>query len=378
MLKPGFLLSLTLLAALSPCSRRSAASGPVVSNELTFRVDTVLSDINVPWGLAFLPNGDLLFTDRDGELRLVQDGKLHPDPIGGMPAVLAKGQGGLLDIALHPQYAENGWIYFTYSAPAAPGEAGSGANTALMRARIANHHLTDDSLLFKASPNYGAAHHYGGRIAFDRQGYLYLSIGDRGGQEEAQSLMTYRGKVLRFHDDGRIPADNPYAGRPDARPEIFSYGHRNPQGMALHPASGEIWTHEHGPKGGDEVNIVRAGHNYGWPLITFGVNYDGSIITQDTARPGMDQPVTYWVPSIAPCGMDFVTSERYGDWQGDLLVGSLKFRQLWRCAVEGDRITAREVVLDQIGRVRAVKQGPDGYLYIATEGPGMILRLIPR
>ncbi|WNJ21345.1 PQQ-dependent sugar dehydrogenase [Pontibacter sp. G13] len=345
--------------------------------EVSISVDTLVSDLICPWGMAFLPNGDLLFSERGGTLRVIKEGKLDPTPISGVPKVKAKGQGGFFDLALHPDFEENGWIYLTYAAPMEKGETGEGANTALMRARLENHALVDQEVLFKASPNYRKSHHYGGRIAFDHQGYLYLTIGDRGGRPEAQSLDKYRGKIIKLTDEGQIPSDNPFVNQPQALPEIYSYGHRNPQGLAVHPETGALWEHEHGPQGGDEINVVQAGANYGWPEITYGINYDNSIITKDTAKTGMEQPILYWRPSIAPCGMDFVASNRYGPWKGDLLVGSLKFRRLHRVILSGDNVVGEEQLLENIGRVRCVKQAPDGYIYLAIEGPGMIVKLIP-
>ncbi len=377
-------VALISLAFLSACAlitgNRPADNQPEdVASNISVKVDTVLSGLRVPWGMVFLPNGDMLFTERGGELRLVQNGQLHPDPIAGIPSVRAKGQGGLLDIELHPDYEQNGWIYLSYSSFTADGGEGGeeDATTAFVRGRIQDHQWVDQELIFKGNLNYSQSHHYGGRIEFDPEGYLFLSIGDRGGRDQAQNLDVYRGKIFRLYDDGRVPPDNPFVDQKGAHPEIYSYGHRNPQGMTLNPYTGEIWEHEHGPRGGDEVNIIREGVNYGWPVITYGINYNGTIITEDTAKEGMEQPVTYWVPSIAPCGMDFVESELYGGWKGDLLVGSLKFRYLVRCEVEGNKITGQEILLENIGRVRAIKQAPDGYVYVATEGPGMIIRLIP-
>jgi glucose/arabinose dehydrogenase len=375
LLLPAVLLSACM--AFVKKDEASGAAGTVSSEKLRFRVDTLLTGLEVPWGMTFLPNGDMLFTERDGELRLVRGGKLHPDPIGGVPEVRAKGQGGLLDIELHPNYAQNGWIYLSYASPAQPGEEGDGSNTALMRAKLNGHQLTEQQVIFKARPNYSAAHHYGGRIEFDREGYVYLSLGDRGGTFDNQTLANHRGKVVRLRDDGSIPEDNPFFAREGAMKEVFSWGHRNPQGMALNPATGELWEHEHGPQGGDEVNIVRKGNNYGWAAITFGIDYDGSVISSDTARQGMEQPVLYWVPSIAPCGMDFVTSDTYAPWKGNLLVGSMKFRYLKRLEISGDKVTHQETLIDGIGRIRAVEEAPDGYIYLAVEGPGMIVRLVP-
>jgi len=344
------------------------------SEKLDFKVDTVIDGLKIPWGMVFLPNGDMLFTERGGELRLYQNGKLHPDPIANVPEVLAKGQGGLLDIELHPDYEENGWIYISYSS-----EEGDekGAQTALIRARLQDHALVDKELVFKAYPNVNTAHHYGGRIVFDEEGYLFLSVGERGKRELAQDLDNYHGKVLRMNDDGTVPDDNPFVKTRNAMPEIWSYGHRNQQGMAMDPSTGLIWEHEHGPRGGDEVNIIQKGVNYGWPTITYGINYNGTIITKDTVKAGMEQPVIFWRPSIAPCGMDFVESEMYEPWKGNILVGSLKFRYLKRLEIKDKEVTHQETLLENIGRVRAIRQAPDGYVYVAVEGPGMIIRLVP-
>lgn len=373
-----------LLLSLLACAQLNWTSGPNFSGvqqseKQSFTVDTILSGLTNPWSMTWLPNGDMLFTEKDGELRLYSNGKLHPDPIAGLPEIKVKGQGGLLDIELHPNYADNGWLYLSYASPAKKGESGSakGQNTALLRAKLENHTLVEVEEIFKALPNYKKAHHFAGRIEFDQAGYLYLSVGDRGGRDEVQTLTSSRGRIYRLHDDGSTPKDNPFVGEEGVWEQMYSYGHRNPQGLALHPTTGEIWEHEHGPQGGDEVNIVRAGKNYGWPEISFGINYDGSILTEDTAKVGMEQPITYWVPSIAPCGMDFVESDMYPDWKGNLLVGSLKFRYLKRLELDGNKVTHQEILLEGLGRVRCVRQAPDGYIYVATEGPGLIVRLLP-
>lgn len=371
---PVILLTLFFpIFTFTACGQATDHQPPPQDSDKVVRVDTLASGLEVPWAIAFLPNGDLLFTERQGNLRIIRDGVLLDEMIAGVPTVKSRGQGGLFDLKLHPDYDRTGWIYFTFSSPALDDEAGSGANTELRRAKLEGMKLVEQQTLFKASPNYSKNHHYGGRIAFDDEGYLYLSLGDRGGRDEVQSLANYRGKIIRLHDDGRIPEDNPFVDVPDAKPEIYSYGHRNPQGLT--ERNGQIWEHEHGPRGGDEVNLIQAGHNYGWPEITYGINYTGTIITEDTAKAGMDQPITYWVPSIAPCGMEVIESDKYGDWNGDLLVGSLKFRYLVRCEMEGEEITGQEILLENIGRVRAITQGPDGYIYLGIEGPGMILRL---
>ncbi len=348
------------------------------SEKLNFTVETLISDMNVPWGLAALPNGEMLITERDGTLRLMQtDGTLHPDRIAGVPTVKVGGQGGLLDIAIHPQYASNGWIYLSYSSPQSGDEPGTGSNTALMRAKLKDHQLIDKEQLFKALPNYRAGQHFGGRITFDNNNYVYLSVGDRGGRDDTQTLANHRGKIFRLHDDGKIPSDNPFINTTNATPETWSWGHRNPQGMEQHPATGEIWAHEHGPKGGDELNKIITGQNYGWPTVTHGVNYSGTTITNETERPDMVSPITYWVPSIAPCGMAFVTGNKYPQWQNNILVGSLKFQQLRRLELNEGKITHEEILLDGIGRIRAIEQGADGYIYIAVESGGKIIRLIP-
>lgn len=349
------------------------------SGDQKFRLEPFVSELGSPWAMAFLPGGELLISERSGALRMVVDGKLLEKPIAGVPEVRARGQGGLLDLELHPDYEkpDNRWIYISYSSPVQSGESGRGANTALMRARLSEHKLIDQQILFKAQPNYRQTQHYGGRIQFDDSGYVYLTVGDRGGRDEVQQLSNYRGKIFRLHDDGTIPSDNPFVGVPDAIDSIWSYGHRNPQGFASHPESGELWSHEHGPRGGDELNIVGRGKNYGWPVITYGINYNGTTITDETARPGMEQPITYWVPSIAPSGLSFVTGDKYPAWRGNLFVGSLKFQKVERLELDGEDVVHEESMLDGIGRVRAIEQSPDGYLYIAVENPGKIVKLVP-
>lgn len=340
------------------------------------KLDTVVSGLKMPWAVAFLPDGNLLVTERlSGQLRIVKDGKLEAEPIKGVPKVVGKGQGGLLDVVLHPDYKKNGWVYISYSAPAEDGEAG--ANTALLRGKLKDGELVEQQLLFKAKPNPTGGNHFAGRIAFDKKGYVFLTVGERGQKEKAQDLGTHQGKVIRLYDDGRVPKDNPFVGKSGALPEIYSYGHRNMQGLTIHPTTGAIWEHEHGPQGGDEVNIVEKGKNYGWPLITFGIDYDNSIISKDTAKAGMEQPVIYWKPSIAPCGMTFVTSDKFKDWKGDLLVGSLKFNYLKHCVVKGNKIVKQETIFEKIGRVRDVRQGPDGNIYVVLENSGKIVRITP-
>ncbi len=381
-MKKRFSLLLAAVWLMVVFSRASALKADdaveVQSLKQNFVAETWVSGLGIPWAMAFLPSGDLLVTERSGELRLVRDGKLLPKAIAGVPAVRARGQGGLLDLELHNDYRNNGWIYLSYASPPLPGESGSGGNTAVMRARLKDNTLVDQQLVFKAQPNYRANQHYGGRIVFDREGFLYLTVGDRGGRDEVQRLDNYRGKIFRLHDDGRIPADNPFVNTADAVAATWSYGHRNPQGMALHPVTGELWAHEHGPRGGDELNLIEAGNNYGWPTITYGVNYNGSPITNQQALDGMQQPLVYWDPSIAPSGMTFTDGARFSAWQGNVLVGSLKFNKVLRLELDGYKVIDEETLLDGIGRVRALEQGPDGYIYVAVEGPGRIIRLKPK
>ena len=346
------------------------------SEGLTVKLDTVVSGLKSPWGLAFLPNGGMLVCDRSGEIYRVDNANKKTKLTGG-PTVLAEGQGGLLDVELHPQFAQNGLVYFSYSAVKQE-EADKLSTTAVMRAKLVGDELTDQKIIFEALPYAKTRHHYGSRLQFDRRNFLYITVGDRGNeQQNPQSLERDGGKVHRLHDDGRIPADNPFVNAAKIRTSVYSYGHRNPQGMTLHPTTGAIWTHEHGPRGGDEVNIIKKSANYGWPVICYGINYDGKPITNLSAKEGMEQPLTYWLPSIAPSGMAFVEGSKYPGWKGNLLVGSLRFQYLNRCVVEGGKIVKQENILKNIGRVRNISTGPDGYLYVSVEEPGYVFRLLP-
>lgn len=345
------------------------------SEDLEFQVQTVVEGLEIPWGIAFLPNGNVLITERDtGNLRLVRDGVLDDTPISGVPAVSNRGQGGLLDIQLHPDYEGNGWIYISYSKP---GE--TGANTAIIRARYDedSHSLIDMEELFAGAPATEAGQHFGGRMVFDHDGYLFFSIGDRGVMDNAQDHTNSQGNLFRLYDDGSIPADNPFVGT-DGMDEIYSYGHRNIQGMDVHPVTGIVWTNEHGPRGGDEINVQdKPGANYGWPVISYGINYDGSILTEETEKEGMEQPVTYWDPSIAPSGLAFVSSDKYPGWNGDVLSGALSFQLISRVVLDGDEFVREERILEGIGRIREIQQGPDGYIYFSNESDGTINRILP-
>lgn len=342
-----------------------------------FRVVTLTQGLEFPWGLAFLHDGRMLVTERPGRLRIVgADGRLDPRPVAGLPPIAAAGQGGLLDVALHPEHAQNGLIYLSY---AAPGPGGQG--TEVLRGRLDGHALRDIQVLFRMRPKTPAVQHFGSRLAFDRQGYLYITLGDRGDMQRAQRLDDHAGSVIRLHDDGRVPADNPFVGRPGALPEKFTLGNRNLQGAALHPTTGELWTHEHGPQGGDEVNIVRAGANYGWPVITYGVNYgSGTKIGEGTHKPGMAQPLWVWTPSIAPSGMAFYTGDRFPQWRGHLFIGALRGELLVRLEVDNERVLREERLLEgKLGRIRDVRGGPDGLIYLLTDsGDGRLLRLEPK
>jgi glucose/arabinose dehydrogenase len=353
----------------------STNNSGIYGTDVKYKVETVVDGLEIPWGLEFLPNGDMLIAERNGTLsRYTKDKKRVQ--ITGLPPVLVAGQGGLMEVKKHPDYQKNGYLYFAYSYFNDKNKAEG--NTAIIRGKLNENKLTSIETIFKGTPLVTTRHHFGSRIAFDNEGHLYFSIGDRGKHNEfAQSLDNSNGKIHRLNDDGTIPADNPFVNNPGAQPSIFSYGHRNPQGVARHPVTGEIWTHEHGPRGGDEINIIAKGKNYGWPLITFGINYNGTIITTDTAMAGMEQPLYYYVPSIAPCGMDFVTGKRYKGWEHSLLIGSLRFEYLERVEIQNNKVVKRETLLPGIGRVRNVQVSPDGYIYVGVENPGRILKLVP-
>lgn len=324
----------------------------------------------------------MLVTERAGRLRVISaDHKLDSQPVAGLPEIVAHGQGGLLDVVLHPQYAQNGWVYFSFSAPDKAGRD-KGWGTALARAKLISdargHRLSDVQVLFSMEPKTRAGHHFGGRIVFDNKGFVYLTLGDRGDMPRAQKLDDHAGSVIRLHDDGRVPKDNPFVNRAGAKPEKFTLGNRNMQGAALHPQTGELWTHEHGPQGGDEVNVMRSGRNYGWPVITYGVNYGiGTKIGEGTAKPGMEQPLHVWVPSIAPSGMAFYIGDKFPDWKGNILIGALRDEMLVRLELNGEKIVREERVLKgQIGRIRDVRVGPDGLVYLLTdEREGVVVRL---
>ena len=333
-----------------------------------YSYEMVVSELSIPWGFTFLPDKSMIITEKNGDIIHFKDGKKIM--IQGGPEVYDRGQGGLMDVVLHPDYENNGWIYFTYASEEGDG---NGGNTALMRAKLNGDRLTDKEILYKATPNTTKGQHFGSRIAFDNDGYLYFSIGERGERDvNPQDITRDNGKVYRLNDDGSIPSDNPFVGEENALDAIYSYGHRNPQGMILNPETGEIWVHEHGPKGGDEINVVKKGANYGWPVVTYGENYSGTSITDERSRPDMEDPIFYWLPSIAPSGFAYVTSDKFPELKGNLLVGSLKFQYLELLELDGKKINKRTKLLEDSGRIRDVRQGTDGDIYVAIEGEGIV------
>ncbi len=346
------------------------------TQEYRVRVNTLTEGLAHPWSIAFLPDGRMLVTERAGQLRVInKDFKLNPQPVSGVPAVAAFGQGGLMDVVLHPKFAENNLVYLTYVA----GDR-NGVGTEVARGTLKNNQLENLQVIFRMEPKLRTGYHFGSRIVFDREGYLFITLGDRGEMERAQNPGDHNGSVIRLHDDGRVPKDNPFVGKTGWRAEKFTLGNRNMQGAALHPQTGLLWTHEHGPQGGDEVNVIRAGVNYGWPVITYGANYGtGTKIGEGTAKEGMAQPLHKWVPSIAPSGMTFYTGNKFAKWRGDLFVGALKDQMLVRLKLDGEKVVREERLLKNVlGRIRDVRTGPDGFIYLLTDEPnGVLARLEP-
>ncbi|MCZ0952728.1 MAG: PQQ-dependent sugar dehydrogenase [Rhodospirillaceae bacterium] len=368
-----YLVALGGLAGLATISTTFAQGRVYESTEHDFRVVTVAEDIQHPWSIAFLPDGDMLFTQRTGELRIVRDGKLLPDPVAGVPEVRVINQGGLQEVAVHPDFENNRIVYLSYSKP-----DGARGTTALTRARFENDRLNDVEEIFEASAWNGTGGHFGAKIAFDEDGYLFMSVGDRqspprGNLERhpAQELSSHFGTIVRLRDDGSVPDDNPFVGHATALPEIWSYGHRNPQGLAFHPDTGDLWSTEHGPQGGDELNLILPGVNYGWPVIGYGVNYrSGTPIHASGEREGMEQPRTFWIPSIGASGLIVYDGDAFPEWRGDIFAGGLAatHRRLSRITVDDDgRVMTQESLLHGVYRIREVRQGPDGFIYLATD-----------
>jgi glucose/arabinose dehydrogenase len=369
--------------AIIPVLAMGNASAATVfeTEESPIQIETLAAGLDHPWGMAFLPEGGMLVTERSGTMRFVSPDWTVSDPIAGVPEVVAVGQGGLLDVVLHPGFAENRLVYWTY---AEPGE-GQTNGTAIARGRLAEDYaaLTDVEVIFRQEPKVASANHFGSRLAFDRDGHLWATLGERQQARYrvlAQDLGTHLGKVIRIRDDGSVPEDNPFVGRPDALPEIWSYGHRNPQGMAMHPVTGAIWTHEHGPRGGDELAIPKAGENHGWPLFSYGTEYSGEPITDLKEHPPeFARPVYSWTPSIAPSGLAFYDADAIPEWKGDLFIGALAGAHLVRLELDGEAVVHEEQLLADLGRrIRDVEVGPDGALYLLTDrSNGEILRLAP-
>jgi aldose sugar dehydrogenase len=325
--------------------------------------------------MEMLPDGRFLVTEKPGRLRIISaDGKLQDAPVANVPDVVARGQGGLMDVRLHPNYAQNGWIYLSFSKPLR-----GGSLTSIIRAKLNGNALTDIQTVFEppADEATSGGLHFGNRIEFDGKGFMFFSIGERGEQENAQMLDNVKGKVHRLHDDGRVPADNPFVNQSGAEPSIWSYGNRNIQGMRFQPGTGRLWASEHGPRGGDELNIIRKGANYGWPVITFGINYSGTKITDITAKEGMEQPVKQWTPSPAFCGMDFYNGDKFPQWKGNLFISALALQKVIRVAINGEKVTDEEDLLERAGRIRDVRCFRDGFVYVIYDEPGKIVRLVP-
>ncbi len=340
------------------------------------QISTYATGLNQPWGMTFLPDGRLLVTEKQGNLRIIDRSGAVSTPVMGMPAVDTKGQGGLLDIVLDPDYTNNQVIYFSYAKSAADGHA----RTAVGKAKLVGQQLQDVTTIWQQAQTYQAGYHYGSRLVFDRTGHLFVTLGDRGNKENVQDMSTHFGKVVRIDTNGKPAKDNPFLDKPNVLPDIYSSGHRNVQGAFLHPLTGQLWGNEHGPRGGDEINLIQAGNNYGWPTITYGINYNGTPITDKTAMDGMQQPIHYWDPSIATSGMLIYSGEAFPHWQGDIFTGALKLMHLNRIKLdENNKVVVEERLLkEQKQRIRAIEQGPQGYIYVAIDNPeGKILKISP-
>jgi len=378
------LILITFVGLLSPFFSCHAKEGDPLPDSLSnqnfitqtekmiIKVDTLHRGFQNPWGMTWINAETLLVTEKKGELLIFKKDSYTGQKVTGLPKFYTTGQSGLLDIAIHPNYAQNGWIYIAYGKP-----VGDGGATTIARFKLSGTSVTSFEELIVTSPEWKGGTHYGSRIVFDNQNYLYFSNGERGSQDNAQNLKNSHGKIHRIHDDGRIPTDNPFVGTPGAIGSIWTYGNRNPQGLFFDKASNRLWEVEHGPRGGDELNILEKGKNYGWPVITYGINYNGTPITEITEKEGMEQPVKYWVPSIATCGMTMVTSDRYPAWKGNMLIAALAGTHIARVEMNGTKPVGEEKLLPGIGRVRQVAQSPDGYLYAITEGTGLLIKLLP-
>jgi glucose/arabinose dehydrogenase len=345
----------------------------IVTDELNYEMELVFENKGIIWGLEFLNDNSILATLKSGSIIHFKDGVKKE--LKGVPEIYLRGQGGLLDIAIHPNFEKNKFIYLAY---ASEDIEGKGGNTTISRAILNGDTLEELEVLYKGTPDSRKGQHFGGRMEFDNENYLFFSIGDRGNRNvNPQDITIDGGKIYRIKDDGTIPKDNPFYNDGNAKKAIYSYGHRNPQGMFKHPVSGKIWTNEHGPRGGDEINIIEKGKNYGWPKITYGINYSGTTITKNKSLPNMEQPLYYWIPSIGPSSFEYISSEIYPDWKGSLLAGALVFKYIERIVLEDDIVVSRSKIAENLGRPRDIKQGPDGYIYVSIENKG-VYKIIPK
>ena len=378
-------ISMTAMFALAAsCSTKPADSADelvpqdtanaIQTEKLLVKLDTLHTGFDNPWGMTWLSDGKMLVTEKEGEILIFQDDTFTGEKVQGLPEVRTSGQGGLLDVAAHPDYADNGWIYITYS-KMVDGDKGA---TTVLRFQLDGNSAVNQEEIIQSVPGWGGGNHFGSRVVFDNNGHLFYSSGDRfDTPENAQDLTNSHGKVHRIHDDGRIPEDNPFVNEPNAVKSIWTLGNRNPQGLYYDTETNQLFGSEHGPQGGDELNLLEKGKNYGWPVITYGINYDGTEITDITEKEGMEQPLTYYVPSIATAGMTRVTSDKYPEWQGDFLIGALAKMHINRVDMEGGKALSQEVMFQDLGRVRQVAQSPDGYIYAITQGTGLMVKLIP-
>lgn len=368
--------SLVAVVAIVFASSAATAQTVVDSEHYRLKLTPITDSLAYPWGMAFLPDGGLLVTERGGSLRLVQMNGDVSEGISGIPVVSASGQGGLLDVALDPAFTENRYIYLSFSEP---GAGGAGTSVARGHLNLDAMQVTDVEVIFRQTPKTSTSRHFGSRLVFARDGTLFITTGDRGERDRVQDFSINRGQIIRINSDGSIPPDNPFVGREGYRPEVWSLGHRNPQGAALHPKTGDLWTVEHGARGGDEINIPRAGRNYGWPVISYGTHYSGESIGIGTSAPGYEQPVYYWVPSIAPSGMTFYSGDVFPAWKDSVFVGALRGRHVSRLSLDGEKVVREERLLQGLGeRIRAIEEGPDGFVYLLTDDdPGQLIRVEP-
>ena len=376
MIRYTLVTGLATLIFITSCQTSSSKEHETGKSDSTagasFKTDTLYKGFNNPWGMVWLPDGRMLITEKAGQILVLRDGKFTGEKLSGVPAVVDEGQGGLLDIKLHPDYEKNKWIYISYSKPVK-----GGMTTAITRFKLDGNNIIEKQDLFEAKPYLDADYHFGSRIVFDKDNYMFFSSGERGTMKKVWELDNDHGKIHRLKDDGTVPDDNPFVKTAGAHASIWSYGHRNPQGLIYDKENNRIWGIEHGPRGGDELNLVEKGKNYGWPLTCYGINYDGTVLTDKKEMPGVTNPTHYWVPSIGPCGSMIVTSNKYPSWKGNLLISALALKHIARVQLKDTTYVSEEKLLNDVARFRDVAEGPDGYIYAITEGPGMLLKIVP-